>query len=63
MNSEIIQEDITGLIFKSMDVNALADKMKYLITNKSLILNMSNNCVKIAPDFDYEKVLSNIFLD
>lgn len=49
-NPELVENGVTGLIFHTMDAESLAEQMRILIENPSLIPNMGENAFQYAKE-------------
>lgn len=58
LNKDIIEDGKTGWIIPVHDVSALAEKMKYVIDNPTIVLEMAAKCRKKASEYDSRVVLS-----
>ena len=58
LNKEVIEEGRTGWIIPPHDVDALAERMKYVINNREEVQRMSIFCRKRAAQYDSRIVLS-----
>lgn len=56
--AEIIQNDINGYLVKSGDIRALAEKISYLISNKSTRDRFSDKALISAQSFQLERIIS-----
>ena len=62
--SEIISDGIDGFLIDCYDVDAFADKLCFLIENKSLRMQMGKNAIQSALRFKKEKIMpqwNNLF--
>lgn len=59
-NTEIIENEKTGIVVKSNDVDALLDAMKAMLDKKYNIKEMSRNCRNKAKSYDSDIVLSKV---
>jgi len=57
LNAEIIQNNFNGLLIEPRNVNSLVDAMSYFISEPEEIGKLSMNCLMIADQYDYRKVL------
>jgi len=62
LNSEVIEDGVTGLLFPAKDMIQLCDKMKYVIENRDILIPMRNKCLERARAFHSDTVLSGITL-
>lgn len=58
LNKDVIENGRTGWIIPSHDVNALAEKMKYVIDNLEEVQRMATICRERAGEYDSRIVLS-----
>ena len=58
LNKDVIEEDQTGWIIPPHDVNALAERMQYVIDHPEYVRRMSQVCRERAPQYDSRIVLS-----
>lgn len=58
LNTEVIEDGETGIIIPVKDVNALYEAMKNVITGKTDLFAMRNNCVSHVQQYDFRQVLS-----
>lgn len=62
--SEVIEEDVSGMLVPSKDVKALREAMKKLMENKELMAEFSQNGRKRAEEnFERAKMIGNILTD
>lgn len=61
-NSEIIQEGRTGFLFKAKDQNDFNEKMKYILNNKKILLELRKNCNKECKKYHINNVLKDLSL-
>ena len=59
---ELIEEGRTGILFKSGNVDDLAEKINYLLSNKNLVIEMGRNARKMVEEkynerFHYERLM------
>lgn len=59
LNKDVIEDGITGWIVPTHDVDALANKMIYVIDNKEIVAKLSKNSKEKAMNYDSRNVLSN----
>jgi glycosyltransferase involved in cell wall biosynthesis len=57
---ELIEEGKTGLLFKAGDYKDLESKLRYLLENKAVLDEFTQNCKAVkfeTPQSYYEKIL------
>lgn len=63
--SELVKDNITGILFKPCDYIDLSSKILYLLTNPLLLKKMSINCLNVIKssynEFDHYKSLMAIY--
>ena len=60
--SELIENRYTGILFRSGDKWDLEDKIRYLVNNKDIVLELGKNARNIVekeydPDLHYERLM------
>lgn len=58
LNKDVVEEGQTGWIISPHDVDALSERMKYVIENKEVVRRMSETCRERAAQYDSRIVLS-----
>ncbi len=58
LNKDVVEDDMTGWIIPSHDVNALVERMKYVIDHPDEVQRMSIICKERAAQYDSRIVLS-----
>jgi glycosyltransferase involved in cell wall biosynthesis len=61
MNTEIIKEGINGFIIAPNDINALDEKMKFVMSHKALLKNIRVNNLKKANEYHIDRVWPELF--
>jgi glycosyltransferase involved in cell wall biosynthesis len=56
MNTEIIEEGINGFIIASNDIDALAEKMKYVMSHNDVLEKIRENNLIKAKEYHIDKV-------
>ncbi len=59
-NSEIIRDNVNGILIPTKDVNALAGAMKRLIESPETLFRLRSGAIKTASNYDINKVLGII---
>lgn len=58
LNSEVIEDGVTGVLVPIKDAKALALEMESFINGKYNLENMMSNCIEYVKQFDYKSVIS-----
>lgn len=58
LNTEVIENDVTGIIIPSHNYEALCEAMKKVITGETELVSMKKNCIKYVQQYDFRNVLS-----
>jgi len=62
-NGEFVVDGKTGLLFETNNLDDLCDKIKYLINNRHVLLNMRMNCYQEAWKYHADNVIPEIIND
>lgn len=62
-NSEIIHDNITGMIYPAHNNEALVNIIISLIHNQEKVYEMKNNCIKESMKYKPEKIMNVLFED
>lgn len=63
LNSDILKDNVTGIIIAPKDVDALYNAMKTVILHRKILEQMSYECQKIAMNYDINNVLTDKLLN
>lgn len=58
---ELVEENKTGLIFKTGDEKDLIDKINYAYNNQDLINSWKNNCLETIKNYTIDKYIARVF--
>ena len=58
--SEIIQDSVNGYYFNLHDVDLMARKMNFMLSNPETINKFSQNSLRIAKRYDHEEILKRV---
>ena len=59
-NKEIIDNNITGIIYPSENINTLKEAIKKIISNNDLFFEMRKECLKKSKEYQPDKYINNI---
>lgn len=57
---ELIDDDITGKIFKAYDKDDLEEKIQYLYNNSKLLADMEQNCITASKEYTINKYCDTV---
>ncbi len=58
LNTEVIEDNITGIIIPTHNSDVLFETMKKVITGETDLIGMKKNCVEFVQQYDFRNVLS-----
>lgn len=58
LNTEVIEDNVTGIIIPTHDSEALYEVMKKVITDEMDLVGMKKNCVEFVQQYDFRNILS-----
>ena len=60
---DIVVEGKNGFFIESKNIDDLAQKMNYVITNKEILLDMRNDCIDLVSNkFNHDNVLKEALI-